>query len=139
MLIRTILLALTGLATGMTVAAAVFAFVTMLEIIPRLSARTGTAKRIVFYESCVIWGGTVGSLINIYKIPLPIGFIGLCVFGLLSGIFVGCLAMALAELLRVIPVLSMRAKLTEGLPLLFIALALGKGLGSLYQLFFVGV
>ena len=138
-LVKTILLALTGLATGMTVAAGVFAFITMLEIIPRLSSRTHIAKHVFFYESCVIWGGAAGSIINIYQLNIHAGLVCLCIFGLLSGIFVGCLAMALAELLRVIPILSMRARLKEGLPLLIVALALGKGLGSLYQLFVIGV
>ena len=59
----------------------------------------------------------------------------MAVFGLCSGVFVGCLAMALAENLRVVPVFVKRMKMREGLPIVIFAIALGKLFGTIFQYF----
>ena len=66
----------------------------------------------------------------------PVNYVGLAIFGLFSGIFIGCLAMALAESLRVIPIFVKRLKMKEGLPIILIAIALGKLAGTIFQYFF---
>ena len=101
-LINAIFLSFIGLASGFVVAAGIFAFITMLGIIPRLAQRTGTADHIYGYEWMIILGGTAGNILNLFVTHLPVGMIGIPIYGLFSGIFVGCLAMALAENLRVI-------------------------------------
>ena len=50
---------------------------------------------------------------------------------LLCGIFVGVLAMALAEVLNVMPILMRRARLNKGITWFVVSFALGKLLGSL--------
>lgn len=60
------------------------------------------------------------------SVPLLPGCYALC-----TGIFVGVLAMALTEVLNVIPILLRRTRLTKGLPWLILAFALGKVCGSL--------
>lgn len=63
-----------------------------------------------------------------YRLPsVPL----LPVLALCTGIFVGVLAMALTEVLNVIPILLRRTRLTKGLPWLILAFALGKVCGSL--------
>ncbi|MCX4318109.1 MAG: stage V sporulation protein AB, partial [Lachnospiraceae bacterium] len=69
------------------------------------------------------------------------------VFGVCAGMFVGCLAMALAEVLQVIPVFAKRIRLrtgkptgkpkgmSPGIPVIVLAIALGKMAGSLFQMF----
>ena len=52
-------------------------------------------------------------------------------YALCTGIFVGVLAMALTEVLNVLPILLRRTRLTKGLPWLILAFALGKVVGSL--------
>ena len=52
--------------------------------------------------------------------------------GLAYGVFVGCLIMSLAETLDAFPVLCRRLRLSEGMGLLVLSLALGKCLGSLF-------
>lgn len=79
-------------------------------------------------------GGILGNFIDIYEIPIPIGMVGLGVYGLFSGMFVGCLAIALAEIIDVIPAFGRRIKLEVGMPYLVLCIALGKALGALYQL-----
>lgn len=143
-LIKQIFLAFLGLCSGFAVAAGVFAFITMLGIIPRLATRTHTRKHILFYERAVIIGGTIGNLWAVYGSGFSMGWIFpriggqmfLGIFGLFSGIFVGCLAMALAEALRVFPILTNRIQLKEGFPYVVTALAAGKAAGTIFQYFF---
>lgn len=134
--IKTILLAFTGLASGFAVASGVFAFITMLGIIPRLAARTNTAKHIVWYERMIIWGGTFGNIWIVFMLPLPPTSLILMLYGLGAGIFVGCLVMALAEMLRVIPILVNRIQIQQGFYLIPVSIALGKIVGTLFQYFY---
>lgn len=133
-LIRYFFLFITGLAGGFIVGGGVFAFITMIGIFPRLADRTNTAKYIKLYESGIIWGGSLGNLVIIFPLYLPLGNIFLALIGVFSGIFVGCLAMALAEVLKVIPIFAERVKLKYGMGWVLFSIALGKGLASLYQL-----
>ncbi len=101
-------------------------------------AENGTADHIYGYEWMIILGGTAGNILNLFVTHLPVGMIGIPIYGLFSGIFVGCLAMALAENLRVIPVFVRRMRLKQGLPVILLAMALGKCMGSILQFFFEG-
>lgn len=134
--IKWLLLAFLGLASGLAVASGIFAFITMLGIVPRLAARTNTAKHIVWYERMIIWGGTLGNIWILFRLPLPLTQILLVVFGVCAGIYVGCLVMALAEMLRVIPILVNRIQICEGFYFVPVAIALGKLTGTLFQYFF---
>lgn len=134
--IKWLLLAFLGLASGLAVASGIFAFITMLGIVPRLAARTNTAKHIVWYERIIIWGGTLGNIWILFRFPLPLTQILLVVFGVCAGIYVGCLVMALAEMLRVIPILVNRIQICEGFYFVPVAIALGKLTGTLFQYFF---
>lgn len=134
--IKWLLLAFLGLASGLAVASGIFAFITMLGIVPRLAARTNTAKHIVWYERMIIWGGTLGNIWILFRFPLPLTQILLVVFGVCAGIYVGCLVMALAEMLRVIPILVNRIQICEGFYFVPVAIALGKLTGTLFQYFF---
>lgn len=136
MLIKNVVLCFFGLSFGMTVSAGVFAFITMLDIIPRLAQRTGTAAHLYGYELAIILGGTVGNIAILFVKHCPVTQLGMGVFGLCSGVFVGCLAMALAECLRVIPIFVHRLKMREGLPIILIAFAAGKLIGTIIQYFF---
>lgn len=134
--IKWLLLVFLGLASGLAVASGIFAFITMLGIVPRLAARTNTAKHIVWYERMIIWGGTLGNIWILFRFPLPLTQILLVVFGVCAGIYVGCLVMALAEMLRVIPILVNRIQICEGFYFVPVAIALGKLTGTLFQYFF---
>lgn len=136
-LIKNVILALIGVSSGVAVAAGIFAFITMLGVVERLASRTHTSNHILLYEDCVLIGGTLGNLIAVYKWDLPIGHVGMLLFGLFAGMFVGCLAMALAEELKVMPIFSRRIKLTQGMPIIVLCIAIGKCIGSLLQLYFL--
>ena len=136
MLIRQAALCFIGLCSGATVAAGVFAFITMLGIIPRLAARTNTANHILCYENAIILGGSLGNIWILFGLPMHLSLVMVMGFGFFSGIFVGCLYMALAETLRVLPIMVNRIQLKEGFPLVVAAIAFGKLIGTLVQYFF---
>lgn len=134
-MIRYCLLAIIGFAGGLVVAAGVFAFITLLGVLNRLASKTNTAKHILLYENMVIFGGILGNTWFIYQWDIPFGIIGLTLFGLFSGIFVGCQAMALAEVLDVIPIFAKRIKIKYGMPYIVASIAIGKAVGAFFQLY----
>lgn len=60
------------------------------------------------------------------------GNIIIAIYGLSVGIFVGCIAVALAEILHTFPIIYKRMKLRAGLGIIVISMAIGKALGALY-------
>jgi len=138
MLIKEILLVFIGITAGVVVAGGVFAFITMIGVLTRLAIRTNTANRILLYEDIVVLGAGIGNIVLLFEIGIPVGTIGLILYGLFSGSFVGCLAVSLAEVIQVFPILTHRIKLRTGMPIIVLCLAIGKGIGAFYQLFIKG-
>lgn len=120
-----------GGSSGLMVSSGVFAFIAAIGIIPRMAWRTGTGHYIRFYEDVIVLGGVWGTTVMFvdYRLPPWDWFIMAVVF--LEGVFVGVLAMALTEVLNVMPILMRRTRLTNGLRWLILAFALGKVAGSL--------
>lgn len=141
MFLRWLALVFIGFCAGGVIAAGIFAFLAIIGVYPRLIGKTGTNRRILLYETVLIIGGSLGNLMDIYEIPIPVGspetglpvlgslLLGL--FGLCVGIFVGCLVMSLAETLKALPVISRRIRLSVGLQYLILAIAMGKMCGAL--------
>jgi len=138
MLIKEILLVFVGVTAGVVVAGGVFAFITMIGVLTRLAIRTNTANRILLYEDIVVLGAGIGNVVLLFEISIPVGTIGLIIYGLFSGSFVGCLAVSLAEVIQVFPILIHKIKLKTGIPIIVLCLAIGKGIGAFYQLFIKG-
>ncbi len=130
-IIKQVTALLVGIAGGVTTAAGVFALITVIGMIPRIAGVTRTGHRICIYEFAIAFGGGIGNIIDIYKIPLLLGTIGLALFGIGSGIFVGCLVMSLAETVDVFPIMIRRCRLKRGFCAIVVALALGKLIGAL--------
>lgn len=135
MLVKNILLFLMAASGGGVVSGGIFALISLIGIFPRLASRTATASHIARYEGCIIWGGIVGNAVFVFEWGIPGGEPLLLLFGLFCGIYVGCFAMALAEILKVIPIFAERARLVQGIPYIVLAIAAGKMLGSYYQMF----
>lgn len=130
-----IALAIVGISFGLAVAGGVFAFITVIGIVPRIAAKMGNTKMLYHFESCIVAGALVGNLASIYQMHIPIGYVGVVLYGLFSGVFTGCLAMALAETLRVLPVFLHRMNMEMGMAVCVLAMALGKGIGAFLQLY----
>lgn len=133
MWIRHLFLGFIGLAAGGAVAAGTFAFIIVIGVVPRMIAKCNLAKHTVLFENMIVFGGIVGNLISVFTgLPLPLGRGLLMLFGLSAGIFVGCIAVALAEILNTLPILFRRFRIKEGLPWIMLFMALGKSVGSMY-------
>ena len=130
MWIPQILSAIIGLSAGMLVAAGLFSFITGLGVISDFADRTHTGEHVMLYEDAIVVGGILGNLLFVFKIHIPGGGWILPIFGLLAGIFTGCWAMALAEILNVFPIFIRRVKLVRYIKWFIIGIALGKGFGA---------
>ena len=134
MVVEQWILALIGVAAGFLVAAGVFAFAVMVGVVSRIVARTKTVKHLGLIEDSIVVGGTLGSIVSMYQLQLPFGAWFLALYGGFSGIHAGCLAIALAETVNVIPVFVHRIRLKMGLAYIVTAFALGKAFGALWQM-----
>lgn len=136
-MIRTILLSFVGATAGFAISAGLFAFIIGLGVVSDFADRSHTGKYIMLYEDFIVFGGIWGNISGIYQVSLlNFGWI-LPIFGLFSGIFVGCWSMALADILNIFPIFIRRAKLATGLSWLILGMALGKSLGALFY-FYMG-
>ena len=91
---QNILLAVIGLSAGVIVASGLFSFVIELGVVSDFADRTHTGEHILLYEDSVALGGILANIFWVFHISIPGGNILAAVFGILSGIFVGCWAMA---------------------------------------------
>lgn len=131
MWINWIVLAFLGLAFGLAISAGLFAFLIGLGVVSDFADRTHTGKYVTLYEDFIVVGGILGNMFWVYQVNFLRGSWLLLGFGLLSGIFVGCWSMALADILNIFPIFIRRAKITTGLSWLVVGMSLGKSLGSL--------
>ena len=148
-----------ALSGGMIVSGGVFTVLVAVGLIPRFADKTHTAKYILWYEEMVIWGTITGCFFSVYSSWGQIGHfvkntmevnwnwwgnIGtgiLAIIGSFSGMFVGCLALAIAEMLDTIPIFARRIQFKKGLGIAVICMAVGKMIGSLIYFargFYVG-
>ncbi len=135
MWIKEAFLGAVGLASGLAVAAGLFSFIIFVGIIPRIVGKSRTARDVMAYEDAALLGASLGNLISVFGLEVPLGTPLIAVYGISAGIFTGCLAVALAEILNAFPILFRRFRIKEGLSWALFFMALGKALGSLYFYF----
>ncbi len=126
---REVFLAIIGLCSGAIVAGGLFSFIVGLGVISDFADRTHTGGNVLLYEDAIVLGGTLGNVFWLYRVQLFDATWLLVIFGLLAGIFAGCWAMALAEMLNVFPIFIRRAKVVKSIPYIILSVAIGKGLG----------
>lgn len=117
-----IFLVVFGTSFGLLAAAGVFTVLVAVGIVPRFAGKTHTAGHVLLYEDMVIWGTVVGCIVSIFEryfhigtrlfrmgVPFSVVQVGgnfvTGIIGLFSGMFIGCLALAIAEMLDSIPIL----------------------------------
>lgn len=130
-----IFLTFIGLCAGTIVAGGTVGLLIGLSIVPRYAGITRTADHILLYEDMTMLGTILGNLFFLFRFSLPAGTAGLIFYGLFSGIFLGGWILALAEMADIIPIFARRIRLTSGIPLMILSLALGKISGSLLYYF----
>ena len=149
MILRKLFLMLVGSTYGFLSAAGVFTVLVAVGLVPRFAGRTHTADRVWLYEEMVIWGTVFGCYVSVFEercglyawllSRLPgqeallqgAGKAVLALAGLFAGMFVGCLALAIAEMLDSIPILARRISFHGGIYYVIFAMALGKCAGAL--------
>ena len=158
---RSLFLFVVGASFGLLAAAGVFTVFVAVGMVPRLAGSTHTANKIFLYEEMVTFGAIFGGIVSIFPEYCQVGAflqghllqdifmsggyaeivsllgkgagrIVQAVFGLFAGMFVGCLALSIAEMLDSIPIFSRRISFRHGLGLAVLGMALGKLCGSLF-------
>ena len=119
-----------GFASGVVIAGGVYAFIAIIGIVPRLAQKTGTQRYARWYEEVIMAGGLIGAIKECVDISMNVGSVVTAVLAFCGGVFFGCLAMSLAEVLDVMPVLSRRIRVQKGMFFFVLAIALGKLAGS---------
>ena len=146
--LRQCLLAFLGLAAGLSVASGVFTVFTAVGLVPRFAEHTKSSDHILRYESAIILGCFLGNLFSLFADLTPglrlqtfppddsfggsLATLVLCIAGLFTGIYVGTLAVSIAEMLDAIPIMTHRINLRRGVSLVITGLAVGKLIGSLF-------
>lgn len=131
-----IVMAVIGLSSGALIAGGLYGFVVSLGVISDFADRTKTADKVTLYEDTVALGAVLGNAFYLYQISIPNVSWLLGIFGLFSGVFVGCWAMAIAEVLNVFPIFARRIKIAKGIPYIILSIAIGKGIASIIYFFF---
>lgn len=145
----TFLMILMGASYGLLAAAGVFTVLVAVGLVPRFAGKTHTAGRVILYEEMVIFGTLAGCVLSVFpeycqigawlqgRFPgqtgllLGAGTAAQALYGLFAGMFIGCLALAIAEMLDSIPIFSRRISFRHGLGLAILSMAAGKLVGSL--------
>lgn len=148
-IVKMILLAVVGLSAGTLVAGGVFTTLIALGLVPRFAGRTHTANRVLLYENGIIGGCWFAMILSIWPVSerilvritenIPVlTEVAMGGGGFFAGCFVGCMALAIAEMLDGISIFARRLSFRKGIGLAVLGVAIGKLLGSLYY-FITGI
>ncbi|SHE44637.1 stage V sporulation protein AB [Seinonella peptonophila] len=138
-LIHSLIAILLGFAGGIAVGGGFVAFITVLDIIPRLVQLSRSPSALYAYEWAIILGVISFTVWDFFDLALHASPYFLLILGLFMGIFIGLLAAALTEVMNVIPILAKRLGMHMYLAYLLVAMVLGKVCGSLFQWLFFHV
>jgi stage V sporulation protein AB len=127
------LLLLIGLGGGLAVGSGLIAFITVLDIIPRLTQLTNGRRYVKWFEWALVGGALFFTLIDFFHVVCNLPVFATVLFGLLAGVFVGTLAAGLTEVLNVFPIFAKRLNMEGRIVLLLMAMVFGKIIGSLLQ------
>ncbi len=149
MILKQLFLIITGAGYGLLAAAGVFTVLVAVGLIPRFAGKTHTARYVLLYEEMVIFGTMAGCFVTVFpeysgwgtflrqhfpaqlKLWTAMGVTAQAIFGFFAGMFIGCLALAIAEMLDSIPIFARRISFRHGLGFAILGMAAGKLCGSL--------
>ena len=140
MLIKKSLFVLFTFVAGCSIAFGYVAFITLLGVFEKLSEKYKTMNISTVTDWLIIAGVSTGNLFFMLNHSIDIASVSIMtisymLFNLAGGIFVGCLAGALAETICIFPILSRRFNIRRLLPYALISAALGKILGAFLELY----
>lgn len=151
-----LLLTFVGFSFGALASSGVFTVLVAVGLVPRFAGKTHTSRYVLVYEEMVVLGTIAGCIISTFPDYLQLGgylrdtlpqwnvawdLLGngvLLIGGVSCGMFVGCLALAIAEMLDSIPIFTRRVSIRHGTGIIILSIAIGKLAGSviyfLYEL-----
>lgn len=148
-MLEKIFLGIISMSAGFFAAGGVFTVLISVGLVPRFAGKTHTGRKVMLYEEFVIAGTIIGCILSVFEkncqfgsFLLERGIVGedvwniignviLLVFGLFAGMFIGCFALAIAEMLDTIPIFTRRIGFRHGLGIAILSVALGKAAGAL--------
>ena len=131
---------LLALFAGSAISAGAFAFIIVIGIIPRI-LRKSKMTDVILIENVIIIGVIVGNILSLgdkylFEMPYLLEHSVVIIYGISTGMFVGCMAVALAEILHTFPIIFRRTKLKFGLKAVIYSMALGKMTGAILYFIF---
>lgn len=146
-----LLLGIVGFSFGILSSAGVFTVFASVGLVPRFAGKLHLAGHAVTFENMIILGTFAGGVGSMFYESLQLGewvnqqiqspsgerifyvvsHAIVLSFGAFAGIFIGCLALAIAEMLDSITIFARRINFKKGLSVAIYAVALGKLTGSL--------
>ncbi|GGE10868.1 stage V sporulation protein AB [Marinithermofilum abyssi] len=132
-LLGSILLVFIGLGGGLAVGSGFVAFLTVLDIVPRLTVFSRGRRYVRSYEWAFVAGALAATWVDLRDWSAAFSPLGTVPVGFLAGCFVGLLAAALTEVINVLPILAKRLQMQKFVLYLLMAMVFGKILGSLFQ------
>lgn len=146
-------LIISGLSFGTLSSAGVFTVLVAVGLIPRFAGKTHTGNKVILYEEMVVLGTIIGGFVSLFErychfgeyfeklgvsaqIINVVGTGIVILYGLAGGMFVGCLALAIAEMLDSIPIFARRVGFRHGLGVAVCSMAAGKLAGSIFYYFY---
>lgn len=153
MFLKQVFLGIVGTSFGVFAASGVITVLISVGLIPRFAGKLHVSSKVFLFEEAVVFGVGLGTFLSVFDrygklgdfvlkhqlfgenstemIWNVVGTSVIIIFGLFSGIFVGCLALAIAEMLDTIPIFSRRIGFRHGLGIVVLFVAFGKVAGSL--------
>ena len=148
-ILKEIFLGILSMSAGALAAGGVFTVLITIGLVPRFAGKTHTGGKVMLYEDFVVAGTIIGCILSVFEkncqfgsslleksvvseaVWMVLGNVILLIFGLFAGIFIGCFALAIAEMLNTIPIFARRIGFRHGLGIAILFMALGKLAGAL--------
>ena len=136
------MLAIIGLSFGALAASGVLTVLLAVGLLPRYIGRLHEAKHIIWFENLVVLGTLLGALVSVLVLPKSTNGLGMLgtlleiMYGLFAGVFVGTLAIAIAEMLDAFPIFFRRVRVQNGHRYMILAVAFGKAIGAFIYFYF---
>jgi stage V sporulation protein AB len=122
-----------GAAGGFAVGTSVVAFLTVLDLFPRLVQMARAPRWMHRFELTLVAGTLTMTALHFARVQLALPNIIVAAITLFQGAFIGMVAASLIEVLNVVPIVSRRLRMQTKVGILLLFVALGKTAGSLFD------
>ncbi len=135
--ISIIITTLLSFSTGITVASAILAFLSVIGLLPRFISKSKTTKKIISYENIIVVAGFISAVIYCFNINFNFGKIIMWYYMFFLGIFIGSLAVCLTEIIDVIPIVIRFTNIKGKIKYIILTIAIGKSLGAFIFYYYI--